>query len=392
MANDYINQITATNGTTYDIKDTISGYTTNTGTVTKVTAGTGLSIGSTSGGNFTTSGTINHTNSVTAQTTQAVYPIKIDAQGHISAYGNAITIPSDVNVTNTAVTATSTYYLTGGSSSATATGTLNKHASISAYVDADTSTTGLSRINLGNNTATGTAGAKQGVLRLYGNTAYYCDLRAESSTPTANRTIYLPSYDGTMYLPCMSTSSAVGSANNPVYVKATGRIVAGNSFVPTTGGTFSGAVTAAASDGTTAQIANIRYGSAAPSGTPPQGTVYFQTGSSAYTFQPRVNLSGLSASTTLSEWANFTLPKGLYLITFQVNCGTNNTYILRVDLLADSNTITQVRTATTNSGYLILNGAGLVECTGSTTMYFKAQTSSSSVSGCELHYSYVKLF
>ena len=70
------------------------GYTTNTGTVTKVTAGTGLSIGSTAGGNFTTTGTINHTNSVTAQTTQAVYPIKIDAQGHISAYGSAVTIPS----------------------------------------------------------------------------------------------------------------------------------------------------------------------------------------------------------------------------------------------------------------------------------------------------------
>ena len=64
------------------------------GTVTQVTAGTGLSIGTTAGGNFTTSGTINHTNSVTAQTTQAVYPIKIDAQGHISAYGSAVTIPS----------------------------------------------------------------------------------------------------------------------------------------------------------------------------------------------------------------------------------------------------------------------------------------------------------
>ena len=67
------------------------GYTTNTGTVTQVTAGTGLSIGTTAGGNFTTSGTINHTNSVTAQTTQAIYPIKIDAQGHISAYGSAVT-------------------------------------------------------------------------------------------------------------------------------------------------------------------------------------------------------------------------------------------------------------------------------------------------------------
>ena len=62
-----------------------------TGTVTQVIAGTGLSIGTTTGGNFTTSGTINHTNSVTAQATQALYPIKIDAQGHISGYGTAIT-------------------------------------------------------------------------------------------------------------------------------------------------------------------------------------------------------------------------------------------------------------------------------------------------------------
>jgi len=68
-----------------------AGYSTTTGTVTKVTAGTGLSVGSTAGGNFTTSGTINHTNSVTAQNTQAIYPIKIDAQGHISGYGTAVT-------------------------------------------------------------------------------------------------------------------------------------------------------------------------------------------------------------------------------------------------------------------------------------------------------------
>lgn len=71
--------------------DNTSGYTKNTGTITGVTAGTGLSGGGTSG-----SVTLNHSNSVTAQTTQAVYPIKIDAQGHISAYGSAVTIPSAV--------------------------------------------------------------------------------------------------------------------------------------------------------------------------------------------------------------------------------------------------------------------------------------------------------
>ena len=60
--------------------------TSNTGTVTQITAGTGLS-----GGDITTSGTINHSNSVTAQATQALYPIAIDAQGHISGYGDAVT-------------------------------------------------------------------------------------------------------------------------------------------------------------------------------------------------------------------------------------------------------------------------------------------------------------
>ena len=78
-----------------------AGYTKNTGTITGVTAGTGLSGGGTSG-----SVTLNHSNSVTAQTTQAVYPIKIDAQGHISAYGSAVTIPG---VTKTTATLSTTW-------------------------------------------------------------------------------------------------------------------------------------------------------------------------------------------------------------------------------------------------------------------------------------------
>lgn len=53
---------------------------------TKIVNGTGLS-GSYASGALT----LNHSNSVTAQTTQAIYPIEIDAQGHISSYGNAVT-------------------------------------------------------------------------------------------------------------------------------------------------------------------------------------------------------------------------------------------------------------------------------------------------------------
>ena len=84
-------QMTLPSGDVVKFIDNTSGYTKNTGTITGVTAGTGLSGGGTSG-----SVTLNHSNSVTAQTTQAVYPIKIDAQGHISAYGSAVTIPSAV--------------------------------------------------------------------------------------------------------------------------------------------------------------------------------------------------------------------------------------------------------------------------------------------------------
>lgn len=53
-----------------------------TNTNTTYSPGTGLSLSGT---------TFNHSNSVTAQTTQGLYPIKIDAQGHISAYGSAVT-------------------------------------------------------------------------------------------------------------------------------------------------------------------------------------------------------------------------------------------------------------------------------------------------------------
>ena len=92
----YIDKITAINSSNntsevFDIKDTTSGYTTNTGTVTKVTVGSDLKVGNTAGGNITTTGTITHANSVTAKTTQALYPIAYDAQGHITGSGSAVT-------------------------------------------------------------------------------------------------------------------------------------------------------------------------------------------------------------------------------------------------------------------------------------------------------------
>lgn len=79
--------------------DEPSGTVTSVG-LTNATNG-GLTISSSP---ITSSGTISvgHSNVLTsAQTTQAVYPIKIDKNGHISDYGNAITIPIVNNATLT---------------------------------------------------------------------------------------------------------------------------------------------------------------------------------------------------------------------------------------------------------------------------------------------------
>lgn len=177
------------------------------------TAGTGLSKSGT---------TLNHSNSVTAQTTQAIYPIKIDAQGHISAYGTAVTpltasstldatklsgtIPAacytdtDTKVTNTVATAATTYYLTGSTNSSTVTGELSKHGSLTAYTTADSATSGYTQLRLGNTTATSSVGGKEGQIRLYGtNATYYLDLKP-GAIASSNKTITFPNATGTVAL------------------------------------------------------------------------------------------------------------------------------------------------------------------------------------------------
>lgn len=88
------------------------------------TAGTGLSKSGT---------TLNHSNAVTAQGAQAVYPITIDAQGHIASYGSAVTI-SDVAVTQTNVaTSTNSAYrvlLSNSANDTTETAGANKTANL----------------------------------------------------------------------------------------------------------------------------------------------------------------------------------------------------------------------------------------------------------------------
>ena len=85
-------------GNTYEIADAQARSQAGSGTVQSVAVSNASNGGlSVSGSPITSSGTISigHSNVLTsAQTTQAVYPIKIDKNGHISAYGSAVTIPT----------------------------------------------------------------------------------------------------------------------------------------------------------------------------------------------------------------------------------------------------------------------------------------------------------
>ena len=211
-----------------------NGYTTNTGTVTKVTAGSGLKIDTnTSGGDITTTGTINHINSVTAQTTQGLYPIKIDAQGHISAYGSAVTSWALSNITGAddlkaiealsgtngflKKTATNTWSLDTTSYVPT-TRKVNGHA-----LSSDVTVT-KDDVGLGNVTnyqqITGIGQGANGSLRVWTG-----DPTSTSTDDYTDIPITITAYEQSTVkkAAALDLSAAVGSTSKPVYFKADGK-------------------------------------------------------------------------------------------------------------------------------------------------------------------------
>ena len=216
MAN--VSSIKLPNNTTYNIVDKTSGYTTNTGTVTSVGTGIGLT-----GGPITSSGTIKvKLNSETAITdTSKVYMLGVNSDGYLCTKVSWSDIQTRTNDSGTE----RTIYLAGGTSANDETGGLSKHGAINAFISANTATSGVARLSLGNSTVSTTAGGKEGIIRLYSSAAtYYLDLKA-AALSGSNKTITFPNQTGTVAL----TSQIPTIPNNFGKIKISSTTISANS-------------------------------------------------------------------------------------------------------------------------------------------------------------------
>lgn len=112
----------------------------------------------------------------------------------------AVVNTADEKVKNT-YASNKVYYPAGMTGTSTTTG--GQYADTAFKYSGTTGTTsaiGEAELQLGNATASGTNGNKQGSLVIYGTTAYSHTIKADSGKPTANRTLTLPDNDGTFAL------------------------------------------------------------------------------------------------------------------------------------------------------------------------------------------------
>lgn len=91
-----------------------------------------------------------------------------------------------------------------------------------------TSAVGATYMQIGNSTASGTANNAQGILRLYGTSSGYVDIRPGTHT-TTSYTLYLPGASGQFVY--HTNDTAIGSGTKPVYITAAGQAVASTSTV-----------------------------------------------------------------------------------------------------------------------------------------------------------------
>ena len=146
------------------------------------------------------------TTATTSGSGNAVTAISADANGALTVTKGTTFSTTDENVKNTVGTA-NTYYPAGSTSTSTATGTQVSDTSLKFIgTTGSTSAVGKAQLVLGNSTASGTAGNKQGSVVVYGSTAYAHTIQG---APTAARTLTLPDKTGTI-----AVTSDIPTVNN----------------------------------------------------------------------------------------------------------------------------------------------------------------------------------
>ena len=347
--------------TTEFVMDAMSGA--GAGTVTSVGISNATNGGlSVSGSPITSSGTITvgHSNILTsAQTTQAVYPIKIDKNGHISAYGSAVTIPSKTSdLTNDSgfitsdsdeklalaeITSTVQYYPIIGTGTTASTRQYDTTGFIYIGTNGTTTTVGTANLTLGNATASGTVNNKRGQIYLYG--ASTGRTRINTNVTSGTSTVSFPDKGGTVALtddiPTVPTITLNGSSTTSPSFYAPASVGTNGYYLKSNG---SGAPT----------WASISIPSA---GTSASAVGTSASGGSASTYSKSDHVHNITSSTITSALGytpyNSTNPSGY--VTTDINLQTT-TYAPTTD-------------SRTNECPLIFNAANTVAATGTKQSY-----------------------
>lgn len=189
MAN--VSQIKLPDGISYNIKDSISGYTNNIGTITKVqtTAGAHTTINVSSG-----AATFN-------------VPTKTS---HLTNDSGFITEYTDTKLQVAAVTSGTTYYPIVGTGTTAATRQYDTTGFKYKGTTGTTNAVGTASLELGNATISGTAGNKQGLLKIFGEYSTSVDLYGPNVDDDGVYDITFPAKTGTVAL----TSDIPSSTRN----------------------------------------------------------------------------------------------------------------------------------------------------------------------------------
>jgi hypothetical protein len=190
-------------------------------------------------------------------------------------------------------------------------------------------TTGIALLILGNSTAVAASGGAnnaRGLIRMYGANANYTDVYAQAN---GNRTFYLPNYAGTMYAVHAGSNSALGGAQQPVYIAANGRVTACTSYtdaldgryVNVTGDTMTGNLTL---NGNTVQVINNGTGGSWISG---RSTAAIKTSAStsSSSFKPLFSAKTQGGSWDVGPCHPNTHLYFSYATDTNFNAGTNST-------------------------------------------------------------------